>query len=345
MHILIIDPQFDAEPDIERSVTGPDAVITVWRTTEQGTPSREALAACDALVPCRSRNAVTADMVAALERCRIVVQAGVGYNHIDIEACAARGIPVCNTPDYGTTEVADHAIALALALTRGVVAYDAKLRTRAMGWHAREQGTVRRLRGATFGIVGLGRIGTATALRARGFEMDIAFHDPHLPPGTERAFGFRRTETLAELMALSDIVSVHTPLTHETRELIGHQALAAAKPGLVLVNTSRGGTMDLDAIEAALRDGRLGGAALDVLPVEPIDYAHPLLNAYEANEPWLDGRLIITPHAAFFSPDSLADMRRLAVKTAVDFLTTGTRRACINEALLAAAPRSPRAAA
>ena len=344
MHILIIDPQFDADPDIERAVTGPDAVIDVWRTSEQGPPTREVLQACDALIPCRSRNAVPAEMVASLDRCRIVVQSGVGYNHIDIAACAARGIPVCNTPDYGTTEVADHAVGLALALTRGIVAYDAKLRTREMGWHAREQGTVKRLRGATFGIVGLGRIGTATALRARGFEMNIAFHDPYVSPGTERAFGFHRAASLEELMGMCDIISVHTPLTPETERFIDDRALAAAKPGLVLVNTSRGGTMDLDAVERALRDGRLGGAALDVLPVEPIDYVHPLLKAFEASEAWLDGRLVITPHAAFFSPDSLADMRRLAVQTAVDFLTTGHLRACVNEGLLAAA-RSARAAA
>lgn len=344
MHILIIDPQFDAEPDIERAVTGPDAVIDVWRTAEQGPPARELLQACDALIPCRSRNAVPAGMVADLDRCRIVVQSGVGYNHIDIAACAARGIPVCNTPDYGTTEVADHAVGLALALTRGIIAYDAKLRARQMGWHAREQGTVRRLRGATFGIVGLGRIGTAAALRARGFEMEIAFHDPYVAPGLERAFGFRRAASLEELMATSDIVSVHTPLTPETERMIDDRALAAARPGLVLVNTSRGGTMDLDAIERALRDGRLGGAALDVLPVEPIDYVHPLLKAYEANEPWLDGRLAITPHAAFYSPDSLADLRRISMQTAVDFLTRGTLRSCVNEGLLAAA-RTARAAA
>lgn len=339
MQILIVDPQFEGDPDIERKAAGPDVDIVVWQTAERGPPSREALATCDALVNCRSRNTVTREHVGHMERCRIVGQAGVGFNHIDIVACAEAGIPVCNTPDYGTTEVADHAMALALSLVRGVVAYDAKLRRREMGWHAREQKTVRRLRGATFGVLGLGRIGTATALRAKAFETEVAFCDPYLPVGIERAFGFRRCATVEELFATCDIVSIHTPLTDETARIVNRETLAAARPGLYLVNTSRGGTMDLDAVHEALRTGRLGGAALDVLPVEPIDYAHPLLEAFEANDPALDGRLVITPHAAFFSPDSVADMRRLVTETVVDYLRHGRLRACVNEAMLPPTPR------
>ncbi|MEM0906884.1 MAG: C-terminal binding protein [Pseudomonadota bacterium] len=334
MHILIIDPQFDGTPDIEKGIAGEDALITVWRTEVDGPPTTAPLSQCDALINCRSRNAVTAETVAMMPRCKIVGQAGVGFNHIDLAACAARGIPVCNTPDYGTTEVADHALALTLSLVRGVVAYDAKLRARAMGWHARKLNTPRRLRGTTFGIVGLGRIGTAAALRAKAFETKVAFYDPHLPPGTERAFGFRRENSLKGLLGSCDIVSVHTPLTPETERFIDDEALSAAKPGLLLINTARGGTMDLDAVYNALRDGRLGGAALDVLPVEPIDYTHPLLAAFEASEPWLDGRLVVTPHAAFFSPDGLADMRRIVTQTVMDYIHHGTLRSCVNEALL-----------
>ncbi|MEM8551724.1 MAG: C-terminal binding protein [Pseudomonadota bacterium] len=335
MNILIIDPQFDHAPDIEQEIAGPHARFSVWRTPTQGSVPESSLRECTVLINCRSRNTVTGQNVAVMDNCKIVAQAGVGFNHIDIEACAARGIPVCITPDYGTTEVADHALALALALTRGIVAYDAKLRTRAMGWHAREQRTVRRLRGATFGIAGLGRIGIATALRAKAFETQIAFYDPYVPPGLERAFGFRRANSLAELFSWSDIASIHTPLTTETYGFVGRDALAAAKPGMVLVNTSRGGTMDLDAVYAALKEDRIGGAALDVLPAEPLDYAHPLLAAFERSEDWLDGRLIVTPHAAFFSPDSLADMRRIAMQTVVNYLADGTLRACVNEEMLA----------
>lgn len=335
MRILIIDPQFDAEPDVERAVTGPQAEIVVWRTLEQGATPMQEFERCDALINCRSRNAVTRPIVERMDRCRIVSQAGVGFNHIDIVACAERGIPVCNAPDYGTTEVADHAVTLALALLRGVVAYDAKLRARQMGWFAREQKTVRRVRGLQFGVVGLGRIGMAAALRARAFEMAVAFYDPYLPAGTERAFGFQRADSLQTLLASCDVVSLHTPMTAETEGMINAESLSRAKPGLLLVNTSRGGVTDLDAMHAALRDGRLGGLGLDVLPREPLDYDHPLYQAYEAGADWLDGRLIITPHAAFFSPDSLIDMRRIATETVVNYLRDGRLRSCVNADLLA----------
>jgi len=222
-----------------------------------------------------------------------------------------------------------------MSLIRGIVAYDAKLRNRKIGWLPREQLTVRRTRGLTFGIVGLGRIGIAAALRARAFEMNIAFYDPYLPAGIDRAFGFRRAKSLNELLATSDIVSLHTPLSDETEGMINDESLSHAKPGMILVNTSRGPVLELDAVEAALRDNRLGGAALDVLPTEPIDYQHPLLEAFEASEDWLDGRIVITPHAAFYSPDSVIDMRRIATENVVNYFKTGVRRACVNEALLA----------
>ncbi len=269
-----------------------------------------------------------------MDRCRIVSQAGVGFNHIDVIACAERGIPVCNAPDYGTAEVADHAVTLAMALMRGIVAYDAKLRSRKIGWDARAQLTVRRVKGLTFGVLGLGRIGTAAALRAAAFGMEITFHDPYLAPGVERSFGFRRTETLEELMQTADILSVHTPLTEETSGIIGAASLAHAKPRMRLINTSRGGTMDLDAVGAALRDNIIAGAALDVLPEEPLNYDHPLIKAFEASEDWLDGRLIITPHAAFYSPDSVIDMRRIATENVVNYLNSGKLRSCVNLELL-----------
>ncbi|MEM8729741.1 MAG: C-terminal binding protein [Pseudomonadota bacterium] len=338
MRILIIDPQFEADPDVERAVAGPEADLVVWRTMERGFPPVSEFAACDALVNCRSRNAITRKTVAHMDRCRIVSQAGVGFNHIDIAACAERGIPVCNAPDYGTEEVADHAVTLAMCLVRGIVAYDAKLRTRSIGWDARAQKTVRRSRGMTFGILGMGRIGTAAAMRARAFGFAVAFHDPYLAPGVEKSFGFTRAETLRDLMAMSDVLSVHTPLTPETSAIIDTESLAQAKPDMLLVNTSRGGTMDLDAVEAALRSRSLAGAALDVLPQEPIDYQHPLMAAFEASEPWLDGRLIVTPHAAFYSPASVIDMRRIAVQNVVTYLRHGRLRSCVNADLLRDGP-------
>jgi D-3-phosphoglycerate dehydrogenase/C-terminal binding protein len=221
-----------------------------------------------------------------------------------------------------------------LALVRGILAYDTKLRSRQIGWNARSLPTVRRLKGSRVGIVGLGRIGTAAALRAHSFQTEIAFYDPYLPAGTEKAFGFHRAKSLSDLLAECDIVSLHVPLTAETEAMINAETLASAKPGLILANTSRGKVVDLDAVYDGLRSGRLGGVALDVLPEEPIDYKHPLLKAFEASEPWLDGRLTITPHAAFYSPDSLVDMRRIATQNIVNYLLRGVLRSCVNGHLL-----------
>lgn len=331
--VLIIDPQFATDPDVERTVLHEDRYdIDIWRPLGDEPVPAGYLAWADAVLNCRSRHGLKGEAVAAMERTRIVVQAGVGFNHIDLEACGARGIPVCNTPDYGTMEVADHAIAMMLSMLRGVTAYHLRLLTRDDAWATLTLplAPVRRLRGLTFGVVGMGRIGTAAALRARAFEMRPAFFDPYLPPGAELSFGFARAKTLHDLMAMSDVISIHCPLTKETAGFIDDAALAAARPGAILVNTARGGVVDLGAVERALRSDRLVGAALDVLPVEPLDRSHPLIAAWTRREPWLEGRLIITPHAAFFTPESLADMRRLSAQAIFDYFEEGKLRSCVN---------------
>ncbi|WP_075221441.1 C-terminal binding protein [Acuticoccus yangtzensis] len=329
--IAIIDPQFDGTPDIELDEAGADTEFTILRPGYDPVDPA-ALDGADALVNCRSRHYITRSLVEAFTTVKVVVQAGVGFNHIDLDACAERGIPVCNTPDYGTMEVADHAIGLMLALSRGIPTYAERLWTRddAWGTHALPLPPVRRLSVRTFGVLGLGRIGTAAALRARAFGMRIVFYDPYLPAGAELALGFERAASLEALLAESDIVSVHCPLTAETTEIVDDAFIAAMKEGAVLINTARGGTMDLSAVERGLRSGALCAAGLDVLPKEPLDRSHPLIVAWGAREPWLDGRLIITPHAAFYSPEGLADMRRLSTRAAMAYLTHGTVRSCVN---------------
>jgi len=336
VRILIIDPQFEDVPDVEADVAGSEATFDVLRFGA-GPMSAEAGRNADAVVNFRSRRPLSAADVNLMDKVKIVVQAGVGFNHIDVESCARRGIPVCNTPDYGTREVADHAIALTLALTRGITAYNNRLLVREASWDTSSLSLppVRRLAGQVFGIVGLGRIGTGVALRALALQTVVAFYDPHLPAGHELALGLKRYETLDELLAASDVVSLHCPLTEATTGMIGHAAVAAMKLGAVLINTARGGVVNLDAVESGLRTGKISAAGLDVLPVEPLDRAHPLLASWLAQEGWLDGRLVLTPHAAFYTPESLADMRRLSTQTAVNFVRDGKLRSCVNMAELA----------
>jgi D-3-phosphoglycerate dehydrogenase/C-terminal binding protein len=234
-------------------------------------------------------------------------------------------------PDYGTTEVADHAIALMLGLARGLVSYHTRLvADPEAGWHWLGAPVVRRLRGCRFGIVGLGRIGAAAARRARAHDMTVSFYDPYLPDGAELGMGLERAASLGELLAQSDVVSLHCPLTADTAELIDAEALAAMKQDALLINTARGGLVDIEALEAALRDGRIGGAGLDVLPAEPIDPSHPLVQALARREPWVEGRLLLTPHVAWFSAAGRADLRRKSAETARDYLTGRKLRNCVN---------------
>jgi D-3-phosphoglycerate dehydrogenase/C-terminal binding protein len=322
-----------AELDVEREIIRPDALLIHARKTSFDDVDAEAVESCDAIVVNRIR--IDAASVPRLKRCRLVVRNGVGYDVVDREACGAAGIPVCNIPDYGTTEVADSAIAMMLAFARGTATYDSALRADIKtGWSHVHNVTSRRLRGAWFGVIGLGRIGTASALRARGFGMQIAFYDPYLPNGAELALGFVRARSLHELLGLADVVCIHSELTRETRGMIDAAAVAAMKPGAYLINTARGPICDTAAVLEGLRSGKLLAAGLDVLPKEPGGLDDPLVAAWHANEPWIRGRVILGPHAAFFSPDAFADLRRKCAETVVGYLRDGKLANCVNSEYL-----------
>jgi D-3-phosphoglycerate dehydrogenase/C-terminal binding protein len=315
---------------------GPDVVFDIHRAHANG-PEPLALDRCwaaDAVINCAASLPIGVP-AEAFERCRIVVREGVGYDTIDLPAWSARGVPVCNVPDYGTTEVADHALALLLAIARGTSSYQEAVRDHADRWTYASAPRVRRLRGQTFAVLGLGRIGLATARRAAAFDMKVIFYDPYLPNGAELAAGYERVRSLDEAMARADVLSVHTPLTEETRGMVGAKALAQAKPELIVINTARGPIVDLDALAEALRAGKIAGAGLDVLPQEPADPEHPLIRAYRAREAWTEGKLVLSPHAAFYSPSALDDMQRKAIEVIVTYLREGVLMNCVNKEMLA----------
>ena len=180
----------------------------------------------------------------------------------------------------------------------------------------------------------MGRIGTAAALRAKAFDMDVVFYDPHQPNGYQFAIGVRRADSLAELMGQCDFVSIHAPLTAETRNLIGADAFAAAKRGMILINTARGPIVDIDALYDAMKDGIVLAAGLDVLPEEPANPQRRLIAAWQRNEDWLRHRLVLTPHSAFYTPESMRDNRAFASRTAGRFLRDGRLENCVNRQFL-----------
>jgi len=317
------------ELDVERDIIRPDALLIHAQKTSMADVDADALEACDALVVNRLR--VDASVVSRLKRCRLVVRNGVGFDVLDLEALGAAGIAACNVPDYGTTEVSDSAIAMMLAFARGTLTYDTALRADLKtGWTHVHNVTSRRLRGATFGLVGMGRIGTASGLRARAFGMNVAFYDPYLRNGTELSLGFTRAKTLKELLGMADVVCIHADLTRENRGMINADAVAAMKPGAYVINTARGPICDTQALLDGLKSGKLLAVGLDVLPKEPGGIDDPLVAAWHANEPWIRGRVILGPHAAFFSPDAFVDLRNKCAETVINYLRDNKLENCVN---------------
>jgi phosphoglycerate dehydrogenase-like enzyme len=334
MRILIPDAIYAGEPTIETAACPAGWAVEARRGTRPADIPDAAWRACDAIVIWQVMN-LDSETIAKLDNCRIVARAGVGFDGIDLAACARKGIAVCNCPDYGTTDVADHAIALYLALSRGIAFFQDALRADpAKNWDWAAPPLIDRVRGRCFGVIGLGRIGTAAARRARALDMPVLFYDPYVPDGQELALGFTRTRRLDELLESADVVSLHAPLTDETRRMIDAAALGRMRANAALVNTARGAIVDIDALYEALKSDRIAGAGLDVLPREPPDADHPLIHAFRAKEPWLAGRFLLTPHAAFFSAAGMADLRRKPVETVVAYLRDGTLRNCVNLELL-----------
>lgn len=303
--VCIVDPiAADTEP--ERGVLGDLAdVVPLPATTEADLAGRIETADAVMIFTLPLSNAT----IDRLTNCKLLVRCGVGYDNIPHVYARSRGLPVANVPDYGTEEVADSALGLTLALTRGVHQSNARLMRGAGPWTYRQVAPVARLRGRVFGVLGLGRIGTAAAVRAKAFGMDVVFYDPYKADGYDKALGVRRAESLQGLLSQALVVSVHTPLTPETRHVIDAAAIAAMPRGSFLVNTARGGCVDLAAIPPAVESGHLAGAGIDVFPEEPPPPDHPLVVAWRNPEHPCHDRVIINPHSAFYSEEGLRDMR------------------------------------
>ncbi len=240
---------------------------------------------------------VPADLIAELERCRIICRVGTGLDAIDIPAATAREIWVTNVPDYSIDEVSTHAIALVLAQAR--MLFPHRVAGRDGRWRYRAETPIRRLAGQTLGILGMGRIGSASARKGRGLGLEVIAHDPYLPNERFEELGVRRVD-FDTLMRESDFLTLHVPLTDETRRIVDSRALSLMKPTAYLVNTARGEVIDVDALIQAVRAGMIAGAGIDVLPEEPPPADHPILQ---------EERIIVTPHIAWASVEAGHDSK------------------------------------
>jgi D-3-phosphoglycerate dehydrogenase / 2-oxoglutarate reductase len=250
-----------------------------------------------------------------LPRCKVIARYGTGVDIVDVDAATRHGIQVTNAPnEWCADEVADHAIALWLCAARKIAEYDSAIRRGEWQWQSGEP--IRRLRGRVFGLLGFGAIAQRIADRARPFGVQIYGHDPFVEPALMRAQSVRPVG-LDELITASDYLIIQAPLTPETRHLFGGATLGRMKPGAILVNTARGPIIEDAALAAAIPDGRIGGAALDDLEEEPAK-----LRDWKPTNPLLKvGNVIVTPHAAYYSEESLREVRSIAASEAVRVLT------------------------
>lgn len=323
----VVMTDFMDEATVEEPILGGVADLVMAQSHDESELA-PFVAEADALIAYHDIHFIGETTFARAPRCRGVVRAGVGYNNIDLAAAGRHGIVVCNVPDYGTEEVADHAMMLLLAVARRLVACTTAIR--AGTWdHKIAYGTPR-LRGRTLGLIGCGRIGTAMALRAKAFGLDVVFYDPYQPQGHEKALGIRREWSLAPLLEQSHLISLHCYLSPETRHLINAEALARMPRGGILVNTARGPVVDQEALIAALESGHLAGAGLDVCEREPLD--DDRLRHHPA--------VVLTPHSAFYSVEGFIELRRKTAEEVLRILRDEPPRNLVNRDHLGARPRS-----
>jgi D-3-phosphoglycerate dehydrogenase len=292
---LVVVTDHLAEAGVEKPVLEGIAEVRLLQTNDEGEVIRRG-ADADVLLVYHDIK-VSEPTLAALPRCKAVIRCGVGFDNVDIRAAGERGIVVCNVPDYGTEEVADHAIMMLLAITRRLLVCDRAVREGR--WLVQDAFGAPRLRGRTLGIIGCGRIGTAMTLRAKAFGMRVVFYDPYLPPGAEKALGVERAYKLEELLPQAEIVSLHCPRTAETQHILNERTLALLPRGAYVVNTARGGCIDLVALYDALESGQVSYAGLDVVEYEPL--ADERIRRHP--------RVILTPHVAFYSVEAFNEMR------------------------------------
>jgi D-3-phosphoglycerate dehydrogenase / 2-oxoglutarate reductase len=254
---------------------------------------------CEAMLVCYAKVPESVVAAAAEGGCRIISRYGIGYDNIDVAAATERGLLVTYVPDYCLDEVADHAIALLLALARGV--HHAALAVSRGEW-AVPHGAVHRLQGSRLAVIGVGGIGARVVDRARAFGIEAVGVDPYLEEWTVPA---ERATSFADAVVDADFVSLHVPLTDENHHLIDADSIAGMRRAPIIVNTARGPLVDMDAAVEALDSGRLGGVALDVTEAEPPPADHPLRS---------HPRAVLTPHMAFYSVEAQAELQRRAAE-------------------------------
>lgn len=306
MFTILIPDRID-NADIEKEYFGSDFQIIVKNANQSSEISDKIWEKTDGILAWHDID-YNRKLISKLKNCKAIVRVGVGYDNVDLDAASDSEIIVCNVPDYGTEDVADHTWGLILSLERGIVKFNRSVMNSGP-WDWKLGKDLERIQGKKLGIIGLGRIGKAMANRAKAFGMDVYFFDPYLTKGVEESLIIKREKKLDSLLSKSDFITIHTPLTEETRGMVNRGFFDKMKTGASLYNTARGEIIVLDDLYKALKANQIKWVGFDVLEKEPIDYNHPLIKSWTSNEEWIRDRLVITPHSAFYNQQSYDEMR------------------------------------
>ncbi|UCE81678.1 MAG: phosphoglycerate dehydrogenase [Deltaproteobacteria bacterium] len=312
MKILVSDPLHERGIEVLEETEGFEVEVNTSLTPEE---LLGIIKNYDALV-IRSSTKVTVEVIEAAERLKVIGRAGIGLDNVDIGAASKQGIVVMNTPDGNVITTAEHAVAMLMALSRNIPQATASMR--AHQWE-KKRFRGKELFNKTLGVIGIGRIGRIVADRARGMKMNIIGYDPYIPAEAIEKMGVEPVN-LDELLARADFITVHTPITPETRNLINKDCFAKMKPGVLLVNCARGGIVNEKDLYLALKEGKIAGAALDVFEKEPPE-DNPLLD--------LDN-VIATPHLGASTEEAQENVSLAVANQIVDYLRTGTIRNAVN---------------
>lgn len=317
--VVVTDHVF-ADLDIERSRLAEIGAELRQAAGTSESQIEEAARDADGLLVCYAK--ITRPLIQSLERCRVIARYGIGVDNIDLEAATEKGIPVANVPDYCLDEVSDHTVALLLACARQIPQLDCLVRKGV--WDFKPRSPLFRLRGKVLGLLGLGKIARAVAEKARAFGLEVLAYDPYVTGEEADKLGVSLVGW-EELLERSDFVSVHVPLTAETKGKLDRSAFQRMKPTAFLINTARGEVVDEIALQEALASGEIAGAGLDVVCGGEPSSGNPLLK--------MDST-ILTPHAAFYSEESMRELRSRAVEEVVRGLTGQPLRSLVNRGVL-----------
>jgi len=308
----VIITDYFKEAEIEKKILGKDINVICLQQPDENKFSSE-IEDADAFLVWHAK--LTEKTFKKLKKCKSIIRYGVGYDNIDIKSAKKFKIDCANTPDYGTDEVADTACSMMLSLSRKIFLYNNKSQFYQKGWQENVieenvEHPVKRSSKINLGIVGFGRIGSAIALRMREFKMKIGFYDPYVNSGYEKTTGVKKYDNLDDLLKTSNIISINATLNNETQGMVNKDFIEKMPQGSILINTARGAIVDkLDTIYDSLINNNLVGVGLDVLPEEPPPNNERLIKAWKAKKNFISDRILINPHAAYYSSTSVVEMR------------------------------------